>query len=141
MQGREDRQGNPLKRPQPHFAPTLPVADDFQELIRPKVDGHSERLRRFGTVLGREHQVQQGGVGYGEPPRMRAPPRPADAAVEDIPSASYVGPDGMREMRGAPSLVGRSAAASDPVTARRLWNVSEELTGVTFPELDASARP
>ncbi|KQX61296.1 oxidoreductase [Streptomyces sp. Root1310] len=56
------------------------------------------------------------------------------AAVRDLPGASYVGPDGLFEMRGAPTLVGRSAAASDPAAALRLWTVSEELTGVTFPE-------
>ncbi|MET7698978.1 oxidoreductase [Streptomyces sp. NPDC005485] len=56
------------------------------------------------------------------------------AAVQDLPGASYVGPDGFGEMRGAPALVGRSAAASDPVSALRLWTASEELTGVTFPE-------
>ncbi|MCX4878727.1 MULTISPECIES: oxidoreductase [unclassified Streptomyces] len=55
------------------------------------------------------------------------------AAVQDLPGASYVGPDGLGEMRGAPTLVGRSPAASDPAAARRLWTVSEELTGVTFP--------
>jgi NAD(P)-dependent dehydrogenase (short-subunit alcohol dehydrogenase family) len=65
------------------------------------------------------------------------------AAVQDLPGASYVGPDGRGEMRGAPTLVGRSAAASDPATARRLWTVSEELTGVTFPlsAATAGARP
>ncbi|MEU1269761.1 oxidoreductase [Streptomyces sp. NPDC005799] len=66
------------------------------------------------------------------------------AAVQDLPGASYVGPDGLGEMRGAPTLVGRSAAASDPSTARRLWTVSEELTGVTFPlsaAATAGARP
>ena len=62
------------------------------------------------------------------------------AAVQDLPGASYVGPDGMFEMRGAPCLVGRSAAASDPATARRLWTVSEELTGVTFPKPTAAVR-
>lgn len=56
------------------------------------------------------------------------------AAVQDLPGASYVGPGGFGELRGSPALVGRSAAASDPGTARRLWTVSEELTGVTFPE-------
>ncbi|MCD9874951.1 oxidoreductase [Streptomyces guryensis] len=56
------------------------------------------------------------------------------AAVQDLPGASYVGPDGFGEMRGAPTLVGRSPAASDPSTARRLWTVSEELTGVAFPQ-------
>ncbi|MFI6660596.1 oxidoreductase [Streptomyces sp. NPDC050523] len=55
------------------------------------------------------------------------------AALQDLPGASYVGPDGTGEMRGGPTLVGRSQAASDPVAARRLWTASEELTGVTFP--------
>ncbi|KAB2339962.1 oxidoreductase [Actinomadura rudentiformis] len=59
------------------------------------------------------------------------------AAVQDLPGASYVGPDGLGEVRGAPTLVARSAAASDPASARRLWTVSEELTGVTFPKLAA----
>ncbi|MFE4668161.1 oxidoreductase [Streptomyces sp. NPDC056716] len=62
------------------------------------------------------------------------------AAVEELPGASYVGPDGLFEMRGAPTLVGRSTAASDLATARRLWTVSEELTGVTFPEPALTAR-
>ncbi|MEV6763347.1 oxidoreductase [Streptomyces sp. NPDC051105] len=55
------------------------------------------------------------------------------AATQDLPGASYVGPSGRGEMRGAPALVGRSAAASDPVAARRLWTLSEEMTGVTWP--------
>ncbi|WP_369194747.1 oxidoreductase [Streptomyces djakartensis] len=55
------------------------------------------------------------------------------AATQDLPGASYVGPDGLGEMRGAPTLVGRSRAAGDPLTARRLWTVSEELTGVRYP--------
>ncbi|NUO45953.1 MAG: oxidoreductase, partial [Streptomyces sp.] len=61
------------------------------------------------------------------------------AATQDLPGASYVGPDGFQEMRGAPALVGRSAAASDPEAAKRLWTVSEEMTGVRFP-LEAVAR-
>ncbi|SDM61988.1 NAD(P)-dependent dehydrogenase, short-chain alcohol dehydrogenase family [Streptomyces sp. cf386] len=55
------------------------------------------------------------------------------AATQDLPGASYVGPDGLGEMRGKPTLVGRSAAASDAGVARRLWTVSEELTGVSWP--------
>ncbi|MER5521144.1 oxidoreductase [Streptomyces sp. NPDC002763] len=55
------------------------------------------------------------------------------AATQDLPGASYVGPSGLGEMRGAPALAGRSAAASDPVAARRLWTLSEEMTGVTWP--------
>ncbi|MEU4931191.1 oxidoreductase [Streptomyces yokosukanensis] len=54
------------------------------------------------------------------------------AASQDLPGASYVGPAGLAEMRGAPTLVGRSAAASDPEAARRLWTLSEEMTGVKW---------
>jgi NAD(P)-dependent dehydrogenase (short-subunit alcohol dehydrogenase family) len=55
------------------------------------------------------------------------------AASQDLPGASYVGPDGLREKRGYPTLVGRTAAASDVEMAQRLWTLSEELTGVGFP--------
>jgi NAD(P)-dependent dehydrogenase (short-subunit alcohol dehydrogenase family) len=55
------------------------------------------------------------------------------AAVVDLPGGSYVGPDGRREQRGYPTLVGRSADASDPELAKRLWAASEQLTGTRFP--------
>jgi NAD(P)-dependent dehydrogenase (short-subunit alcohol dehydrogenase family) len=55
------------------------------------------------------------------------------AAFADIPGDSYAGPDGLGEMRGRPKLVGRSRAAKDELVARRLWEASEELTGVSFP--------
>jgi NAD(P)-dependent dehydrogenase (short-subunit alcohol dehydrogenase family) len=54
------------------------------------------------------------------------------AATQDLPGASYVGPDGPLESRGHPTLVGRSRAASDVATARGLWELSERLTGVTY---------
>jgi len=58
------------------------------------------------------------------------------AAVADIPGGSFAGPSGPfgLGLRGAPKLVARSAAARDAEAARRLWLVSEELTGVGFPE-------
>ena len=55
------------------------------------------------------------------------------AASQDLPGGSYVGPDGRSELRGNPTLVGRSAEASDPKLAAALWTASEELTGVPFP--------
>jgi NAD(P)-dependent dehydrogenase (short-subunit alcohol dehydrogenase family) len=55
------------------------------------------------------------------------------AAVADIPGNSFAGPGGFMEQRGAPKLVGRSGAATDMDVARRLWDVSEQLTGVSFP--------
>jgi len=58
------------------------------------------------------------------------------AAVADIPGGSFAGP-GILGLRGAPKLVARSAAARDATVARRLWSVSEELTGVSFPDLQS----
>ena len=55
------------------------------------------------------------------------------AATADVPGDSFAGPGGFMEQRGAPKLVGRTDAAQDGAVARRLWDVSEELTGVRFP--------
>ncbi|GAB3201976.1 oxidoreductase [Geodermatophilus arenarius] len=55
------------------------------------------------------------------------------AATADLPGGSYAGPGQLMETRGAPTLVGRSNAASDVATAARLWTASAELTGVDFP--------
>ena len=55
------------------------------------------------------------------------------AAIAEIPGNSYAGPGGLMELRGAPKLVERSEAAQDMDVARRLWDVSEQLTGVHFP--------
>jgi NAD(P)-dependent dehydrogenase (short-subunit alcohol dehydrogenase family) len=55
------------------------------------------------------------------------------AAVADIPGNSFAGPGGFMQQRGAPELVDRSPAAKDTAVARRLWDVSERLTGVGYP--------
>jgi NAD(P)-dependent dehydrogenase (short-subunit alcohol dehydrogenase family) len=55
------------------------------------------------------------------------------AATADIPGDSFAGPGGFMEQRGPAKLVRRSHAARDADVARRLWDVSEELTGVRFP--------
>ena len=61
------------------------------------------------------------------------------AATVDVPGGSYVGPDGFREQRGHPELVGRTSAAKDTEAAKGLWELSEELTGVSFPLSAAAA--
>jgi NAD(P)-dependent dehydrogenase (short-subunit alcohol dehydrogenase family) len=52
------------------------------------------------------------------------------AATQDIPGNAFVGPDGFAEQRGHPKLVGRTKAAQNADDARRLWELSEQLTGV-----------
>jgi NAD(P)-dependent dehydrogenase (short-subunit alcohol dehydrogenase family) len=66
-------------------------------------------------------------------PEMGALPSLLAATYPGLPGGSYVGPDGFLETRGHPRLVDRSPAARDDATARRLWTVSEELTGVVYP--------
>jgi NAD(P)-dependent dehydrogenase (short-subunit alcohol dehydrogenase family) len=52
-------------------------------------------------------------------------------ATQDLPGNTYAGPK--NGLRGAPAPCSRSRAANDTETARRLWQVSETLTGVAFP--------
>ncbi len=55
------------------------------------------------------------------------------AAVADVPGNSFAGPGGFMQQHGAPKLVGRSRAAQNMDVACRLWDVSEQLTGIRFP--------
>ena len=62
------------------------------------------------------------------------------AATEPgIEGGAFVGPDGIAEQRGHPTTVSPNAAARDEETARRLWEVSEEMTGVHFELAGAAA--
>ena len=60
-------------------------------------------------------------------PTLRAATDPA------VRGGQYYGPDGFRELRGYPKLVTSSAQSHDTAAQERLWTVSEELTGVTYP--------
>jgi NAD(P)-dependent dehydrogenase (short-subunit alcohol dehydrogenase family) len=66
-------------------------------------------------------------------------PTVAAAALPDARSGDYWGPDGRNEMRGLPTRVSPAPTATDPATARRLWDLSEHLTGVTFDLLRVPA--
>lgn len=57
------------------------------------------------------------------------------AATVSLPGNTYVGPTKLGGARGAPAPCSRSKAALDPEAAARLWTVSEQLTGVTAPEI------
>jgi hypothetical protein len=52
------------------------------------------------------------------------------ATQPGVEGGAYAGPDGPGEQRGHPKLVRPSGAARNEDTARRLWDVSTELTGV-----------
>ena len=63
---------------------------------------------------------------------MGALPQIYAATMPDVVPNAYYGPDGFMEQRGHPKVVGRTSKASDPEAAKRLWAMSEELTGVTY---------
>jgi NAD(P)-dependent dehydrogenase (short-subunit alcohol dehydrogenase family) len=54
------------------------------------------------------------------------------AATADIPGGTYIGPDGFRHLRGHPTVNVPAPQALDATTARRLWDLSEQLTGVSW---------
>ncbi len=60
-------------------------------------------------------------------PQLRAATDPG------VIGGQYYGPDGFGEMRGNPKVVASSGKSHDAHTQQRLWAVSEELTGVTYP--------
>ncbi len=76
----------------------------------------------------------------GQSPLMGALPTLRAAADPEAQPNDYYGPSGFMEMRGYPQKVETSAAAKDDELARKLWAVSEEMTGVTYswPNLVAS---
>jgi len=48
-------------------------------------------------------------------------------------SGEYIGPDGLGELKGSPVVVKPRANALDEAVGKRLWDVSEQLTGVVYP--------
>ncbi|WP_420031868.1 oxidoreductase [Streptomyces sp. cg28] len=67
--------------------------------------------------------------------------KPADGALPVLYAATepgvrggeFVAPGGKGELRGSPARVEAAPRATDAATGRRLWEVSERLTGVRFP--------
>ncbi|MEB3984116.1 SDR family NAD(P)-dependent oxidoreductase [Mycobacterium sp. 663a-19] len=66
-------------------------------------------------------------------PAMGALPTLRAATDPSVEGGQYYGPDGFAEQRGHPKLVRSSAQSHDEDLQRRLWTVSEGLTGVSYP--------
>jgi NAD(P)-dependent dehydrogenase (short-subunit alcohol dehydrogenase family) len=64
---------------------------------------------------------------------MGALPQLYAATMPDVAGNDYWGPGGFQEQRGYPKKVGRTSRAKNADDAKRLWTLSEELTGTTFP--------
>jgi NAD(P)-dependent dehydrogenase (short-subunit alcohol dehydrogenase family) len=66
-------------------------------------------------------------------PAMGALPTLRAATDPAVLGGQYYGPAGFAQTRGYPKVVGSSKKSHDVDRQRRLWAVSEELTGVVYP--------
>jgi NAD(P)-dependent dehydrogenase (short-subunit alcohol dehydrogenase family) len=78
---------------------------------------------RFSALNSR--WVQDGSMGA--LPTLRA------ATDPDAIGGTYYGPDGPMQLTGYPVVVTSSTRSHNKEAQRRLWNESEQLTGVTYP--------
>ncbi len=76
---------------------------------------------------------------FAQTPPMGALPTLRAVADPEAEGGDYFGPKGFYEMRGYPKKVGTTPAAQNELDARRLWEVSEKLTGVSFESLNTTA--
>jgi NAD(P)-dependent dehydrogenase (short-subunit alcohol dehydrogenase family) len=93
-------------------------------------------LGRYIPGLSTRFARRLGDVAFGfasQPPALGALPTLRAAVDPDAFGGAYYGPGGIREMKGPPVLVQPSGRALQQDDQERLWAVSEELTGVTFP--------
>ncbi|MFC3538981.1 oxidoreductase [Couchioplanes azureus] len=95
------------------------AATGLQAAVRPGL--YRTLLTRIGNPL------LAVGADQGARPTVHA------ATSPQVRGGEFIGPGGFAGMRGAPGVVRPARVASDPSTGRRLWEVSEELTGVRFP--------
>ena len=67
-----------------------------------------------------------------QPASQGALPTLAACVFPDLIGASFIGPNGLMEMRGTPKLTRARALAYDKSLAKNLWQGSEELTKVSW---------
>ena len=83
-------------------------------------------LQRHSGVFDYLNQFFAMSIEQGALPTLRA------AFDEDAQSGDFFGPDGFMEMKGYPVKVKPKDLAKDETIAKKLWDVSEELTNVKF---------
>jgi NAD(P)-dependent dehydrogenase (short-subunit alcohol dehydrogenase family) len=72
---------------------------------------------------------------FGMQPWQGALPTLYAACSPDAESSKYYGPDGFGGISGYPALAKPSALGEDEELAQKLWNVSEDMVGIKFPDL------
>lgn len=88
----------------------------------PRMDGSA-----FGVWLS-----SVGNALFAQKQEMGALPTLFAAVAEEVNGCDYIGPTSMGGMRGYPQKVKSNNKSYDEALAKRLWTVSEELTGVVY---------
>jgi NAD(P)-dependent dehydrogenase (short-subunit alcohol dehydrogenase family) len=83
------------------------------------LQGNARLIRFFNPLFGM--QPEQGAL-----PTLYA------ATAPDVKGGSYYGPDGRNERRGYPTRLESNRLSHDQAVAKRLWEVSENLTGIVY---------
>jgi NAD(P)-dependent dehydrogenase (short-subunit alcohol dehydrogenase family) len=89
--------------------------------------GPGARSRLLGEVMHHAFRLVAQSAEAGSLPLVAA------ATAPGLPGGSYVGPGGLGETRGCPTLVGMSAIAQDPDLGASVWELSEQATGICYP--------
>jgi len=96
--------------------------------------GYARTNLQFAAT-DRFHEKAVGWIGnrlLAQSAEMGALPTLYAATVPDLPGGTFIGPGGRKEQRGYPTVVTAAGKAYDEQAWRRLWDVSEELTGVHY---------
>lgn len=94
--------------------------------------GQGNRLLEAAMAVGNKVLAQSDASG--------AWPQEYAATMPGVQPDDYYGPTGRGGTRGSPGKVARSRRARSDADARRLWTVSEELTGVRYAGLPGASR-
>lgn len=91
--------------------------------IKPRIDSFKQRFEDAVIApIARRYLINSAATG--------ALPTLYAATMPNVRGNDYYGPDGFAGLRGYPAPARRRGNATDPQLARRLWEISETLTGV-----------
>jgi NAD(P)-dependent dehydrogenase (short-subunit alcohol dehydrogenase family) len=91
-------------------------------------------IAQYGTDFKSRFVKAVGGMIFQDDAKGALPTLYAATAAE-VQGGQYIGPGGFGEMGGYPKVVQPRPQALDEQAGRRLWTVSEQLTGVVYPTL------
>ena len=88
---------------------------------------------QYGRSSGGIASILDAGIkAVSQPAHMGAWPT-LMAATADLPGSTYCGPSGWAEQRGLPAVVGSTKLSHDEAAQGRLWEISEDTTGIRYP--------